>query len=226
MPRNRRIRRLPARGTMGERFMRAVVLGLMACLAFAASAAADTLIDARVGFTADRTLTIDGRTYTGKIWTMPGKERHEQQIQGFRPVFLLRADSGFGQVVLAQLHTIVQFAIPPELKVLADKALKKSPAGYETVNGVATTKFAIDETVPEGHAKGTLWLSADGIPMKLAGTFAAQSGKTSTVQWLLSKVKIGPQPAALFDAPSGYSKLPPEAVAPLLGMKLKSTARP
>jgi len=65
--------------------MRAVVLGLMACLALAASAAADTLIDAKVGFTADRTLTIDGRTYTGKIWTMPGKERHEQQMDADLP---------------------------------------------------------------------------------------------------------------------------------------------
>ena len=127
--------------------------------------------------------------------------------------------------MLAQLKTIVQFAMPPELRILGTPALKKHPVGNETVNGIATTKYAIDETVPEGHATGTLWLSRDGIPMKLAGSFTGQKGKVSTVRWELSHVKIGPQPASLFEAPQGFSKLPPEAVAPLLGLKLKSTPR-
>jgi ribosomal 50S subunit-recycling heat shock protein len=76
-----------------------------------------------------------------------------------------------------------------------------------------------------GHATGTLWLSRDGIPMKLAGSFTGQKGKVSNLRWELSHVKIGPQPASLFEAPHGYSKLPPEAVAPLLGLKLKSAPR-
>jgi hypothetical protein len=184
-----------------------------------------TLGDAQIGFSADRTLVIDGRTYVGKIWTMPGKERHEQAIEAFRPVFLLRADSPLAEVVLPQLKTIVQFALPPELRILGTPALKKHPAGQETVNGIATTKYAIDETMPEGRATGTLWLSRDGIAMKVAGSFTGQKGKVSNLRWELSHVKIGPQPATLFEAPHGFSKLPPEAVAPLLGLKLKSTPR-
>ena len=65
------------------------------------------LATAQIGFSADRTLVVDGKTYHGKIWTMPGKERHEQVIQGFQPVFILRADSPIGEVVLPQLHTTV-----------------------------------------------------------------------------------------------------------------------
>jgi hypothetical protein len=184
-----------------------------------------TLGDAQTGFSADRLLVIDGRTYNGKIWAMPGKERHEQAIQAFHPVFLLRADSPLGEAVLPQLHTIVQFVMPAELRLLAAPELKKHPVGQETVNGIATTKYAIEETVPEGHAAGALWLSREGIPMRLAGTFAAAKGKVSTVRWELSHVKLGPQPAALFEAPQGYSKLPAEAVAPLLGLRLKSATR-
>ena len=199
---------------------------LILCLLLAPGAVgAATLGDAQIGFTADRTLVIDGRTYLGKIWTMPGRERHEQAIQAFRPVFLLRADSPLGEVVLAQLKTIVQFTMPSELRLLGNPQLKKHPIGQETVNGIATTKYAIDESVPEGRATGTLWLSRDGIPMKLAGSFTGQKGKVSSLRWELNHVKIGPQPASLFEAPPGYSKLPPEAVAPLLGLKLKSAAR-
>jgi hypothetical protein len=200
--------------------MRKLCLVLFALL-LAPAATAGTLIDARVGFTADRTLVIDDRSYVGKIWAMPGKERHEQKIQGFHPVFLLRADSQLGEVVLAKLKTIVQFAIPGELRLLATPELKKRPIGQDTVNGVATTKYAIDKRAAEGHAKGTLWLSHDGIPMRLAGTFTGQKGKVVTVRWELTQVRIGPQPSSLFEPPPGLSRLPPEAVAPLLGLKLK-----
>ena len=184
-------------------------------------AAAATLCDARVGFSADRKLVVDGHGYDGKIWTMPGKERHEQAIHSFHPVFLLRNDSPLGEIVLPSMKTIVQFTMPSELKVLAMPELKKHPDGNETVNGIATTKYAIDEATPEGHAVGTLWLSRDGIPMKLDGTFTRSNGKVATVLWELTHVKIGPQPAALFESPAGFSKLPPEAIAPLLGLRLK-----
>jgi hypothetical protein len=196
------------------------------CLILVPGAAqAATLGDSQVGFAADRTLVIDGRNYAGKIWAMPGKERHEQAIQAFRPIFLLRAGSPVGEAVLPELKTIFQFALPAELRIFAAPALKKHPTGQETVNGIATTKYAIDESVPEGRATGTLWLSRDGIPMRLAGSFTRQNGKVSTVRWELTHVKIGPQPASLFEAPQGFSKLPPEAIAPLLGLKLKSASQ-
>jgi hypothetical protein len=196
------------------------------CLTLAPAAVrAATLGEAQTGYSADRTLVIDGRSYQGKIWAMPGRERHEQTIQAFRPIFLLRARSPLGEIVLPQLKTIVEFTLPPEVRILVTSDLKKRPVGQETVNGIATTKYAIDESVPEGHATGTLWLSRDGIPMRLDGSLTRPNGKVSTVRWELSHVRIGPQPASLFEAPQGFSRMPPEAVAPLLGLKLKSAAR-
>jgi hypothetical protein len=186
---------------------------------------AATLIDAQTGFSAERTLVIDGRTYHGKVWAMPGKERHEQAIAGMTPVFLLRADRKLGEIVLTGLKTVVEFEIPEELRLLNVAALKTHAIGSETVNGVATTKYAIDKSIPEGHAAGTLWLSADGIPMRLAGTFTNAKGKESTVRWELNGVKTGPQPAALFEPPKGLAQLPPEAIAPLLGLRLKGSGR-
>jgi hypothetical protein len=204
-----------------KRVLPAVVA--FALLSFGADAA--TLSDSSVGFSAVRTLVIDGKSYVGRMVAMPGRERHEQKIEGFSPIFLLRTDRPLAEIVLAQLHTVVQLALPAELRVFGRPELKKKPIGRETVNGVATTKYAIDETVPEGHATGAMWISAEGIPMRLAGKFAQQNGKTSDVHWELKDVKIGPQPDTLFEAPAGYSKLPPEAVAPLLGLRLKSKAR-
>jgi hypothetical protein len=202
--------------------MRLFLLVLTAMLAVAGiPAQAGTLADARIGFSADRTLVFDGRIYRGRMWTMPGKERHEQVINGFDPVFILRTDTPIGEVVLGQLHTAVEFVFPPELRLLGDKRLTRHPVGQETIGGIATTEYAVDETVPEGHAQGTLWLSRDGIPMRLAGKFTARNGHTATVRWELSHVRIGPQPEALFEVPADFKRLPAEAVAPLLGLRLK-----
>lgn len=200
--------------------MRRYLLAL-AALAAATPAGAGTLADSRVGFSADRTLVFDGQTYRGKIWTMPGRERHEQMIRGFQPVFILRGDSPFGEIVLANLHTTVEFVFPSEFRVLADPRLTRHPIGHETVNGIPTTEYAVNETVPQGHAEGMLWLSRDGIPMRVTGAFTSPNGHRRTVRWELSHVRIGPQPESLFETPPGYNRLPAEAVAPLLGMQLK-----
>jgi hypothetical protein len=200
---------------------RIVCLAAFSLALWLRGAGAATLGDARVGFTAERILTIDGKKYIGRMWNMPGKQRHEQDLKSWKPVFILRADRAFADVVVPQLHTVVQLPLPPALAVLDRADLLHRPVGHEAVNGVATTKYVIDETVPAGEAIGTLWLSRDGIPMKLNGHFKAKNGKVSRVTWELRHVKIGPQPASLFEAPADYSKLPPEAVAPLLGLKVK-----
>jgi hypothetical protein len=204
--------------------MRPLALLFALAAMLAAPAAAATLGDPRVGFSADRTLQIDGHTYTGKIWAMPGEERHEQAIAAFRPVFLLRAGSPLGEIVLPQLKTIVEFVFPPELRLLDGRDIRKHPIGRAVVNGVATTEYAVKESMPEGRAEGVAWLSRDGIPMRVAGTFVGQRGRPTRVRWELSHVRIGTQPAALFAAPRGYTRLPAEAIAPLLGLRLKSAA--
>ena len=206
--------------------MRPVWFIFLFCLIpLSGTARAATLIDARTGFSADRILVVDGHTYRGKVWATPGKERHEQAIHGLRPVFLLRADNPLGEIVLTSLKTVVQFALPPELGLLDLSALKQRPIGRETIAGISTIKYAIDKSIDAGHATGTLWLSRDGIPVRLDGTFTSAKGRVTTIRWELSGVKTGPQPAALFEPPPGLSKLPPEAIAPLIGMKLKALGR-
>lgn len=200
-----------------------MALPLAAALLPLSRTSAETLGNARVGFSAERILIIDGKSYVGKMWHMPGEQRHEQVLPGLKPAFILRSGSAFGDVILPQLHTVIEFALPKELSLLGDRSLLGKPVAEETVNGVATTKYAVDEYAPTGHAAGSLWLSRDGIPMKCDAIFKAGKGKPLTVHWELRAVKIGAQDAGLFEIPQGYAKLPAEAAAPLLGMRL---ARP
>lgn len=196
----------------------AIVLATAAMLASAAPA--ETLGDPQIGFAADRVLVFDGHEYKGRMWNMPGEQRHEQSLPAVNAVFILHAGSAVGDIVLADLHTAIEFALPPALAALSRPALLGRPVGRETIDGMATTKYAVDKTIPQGHLAGSLWLGRAGIPMRCDGSLVRPNGKVSRVHWELRNVEFGPQDAALFEVPAAYSKIPPEAAAALLGMRL------
>src|SRR2546423_12629803 len=112
-----------------------VAFSLALPLPSAGGALAETLGDARVGFSAERVLVIDGQSYVGRMWHMPGEQRHEQDLPALRPIFILRADSAIGDIILPKLHTVVEFALPKEISILGDPGLLRKPVGPETVNG-------------------------------------------------------------------------------------------
>jgi hypothetical protein len=192
----------------------------LALAAAPAAAPAETLGNPQIGFTAERLLVFDGHSYVGRMWNMPGEQRHEQSLAAVKPIFILHADSTIGDLVLANLHMAVEFGLPRVLAALSRPALLGRPVGHETVNGIATIKYAVDKTVAQGRLAGALWLGDYGIPMRCDGSFTGHDGRVSTVHWELRKVEIGRQDAALFEVPPGYSKLPPEAAAVLLGLRL------
>jgi hypothetical protein len=184
---------------------------------------AETLGDARVGFSAERVLLLDGTSFVGKMWHMPGEQRHEQDLAGINPVIILHADSVIGEVLLPQLHTVVEFPLPKALAALEHPDLGH-PIRSASVDGVETIEYVLDQVSPDGHATGSLWLSPDGIPMKCVGKFQANNGKLSTIVWQLRRVRIGKQDPMLFLIPRGYAKLPPEAAASLLGLRIGGPA--
>jgi hypothetical protein len=185
---------------------------------------AEILGNPQIGFSAERVLVFDGHRYVGRMWNMPGEQRHEQNLPAVKPVFILHADSAIGDIVLANLHIAVEFALPRVLAALSRPDLLGQPVAHEIVNGIATTKYAVDKRIAQGHLAGAFWLSDQGIPMRCDGRFTG-NGRVSTVHWELRDVEIGKQDAALFEVPRGYSKLPPEAAATLLGLSLAPRAK-
>src|ERR1700758_4915529 len=88
-------------------------------------AQAETIGNARVGFTAERVLILDGRSFVGRMWHMPGEQRHEQDFPALKPVFSLPPAKPVGEVVLPQLHTVVEFALPSAAAILSPPDLRQ-----------------------------------------------------------------------------------------------------
>lgn len=201
--------------------MRRLLLSLCLMLAATAPGAARAALfgDASIAYSAERTVTVNGKSYSGMVFHVPGHERHEQTIQGVAEVVVLDAAAKQGFLIVPMLKTYVTFAFPKVMAELDDPALRRDPVGRETVNGVRTTKYRIDHLAADGsRAQGYAWLSAQGVLMRIDGTVTrGGSGRVTAIRMELANLAPGPQDPALFQVPPGLAQLPAAALEGLLG---------
>jgi len=204
---------------MMRRWKMLLMLVLALNVLSAGRASATLLGDATVSYSANSTVTVNGHSYAGMVFHIPGRDRHEQEIQGIAEVVILDGVAMRGWLVLPRLSSYVEFKFPQLMAELNAQALLRSPVGRETVNGVHTTKYRIDHTAADGmHAKGFAWVSPDGVLMRLAGEVTRPGARRPTsIELELDNLRLGKQDRTLFDLPPGLTRLPGEALAPLLG---------
>ena len=197
-------------------FLGLTVLGL----SLPVPAGAAVLGDPQISFSADRLLEYGGKTMSGKLFSRPGAQRHEQDIGGIKQIVLLQGEHSRGWLLLPGLGSFIEFNFAPAMAELGDPDLLGTPLGRERVNGIATTKYRIEHTARDGtEIEGYLWLSHDGIPVKLNGSYLQPNRKDAEkLRMELTNIKPGPQAAALFELPPGMGKLSLEGLKPLLGV--------
>jgi len=207
---------------MSYRFLPSFIAILLSIVATSARAASPALLDAPLSYSATRTVTVDGKTFTGPMFHMPGRERHEQVLLGMQEVFILDEAQRSGFLVMPALKTMVEFPFPPLLGALTEPGLRKDALGEEKVGDIPATKYRVEKTAADGtHGEGFLWISARGVLLKLAGSVTAPGGHRTTIDMVLSGLKEGPQKPELFTPPQGLTRLPAEALAPLFGARLQ-----
>jgi hypothetical protein len=198
--------------------MRHSVIAFLAFVLAAPAAHAAMLGDASVPFRAERTVTVDGRSYSGLIFHEPGHQRHEQDLLGMHEVFLLDTKAAQGVLILPAVKTYLEFPFPPLMAELDSPDLLRAPVGEEAVSGIRTTKYRIDHHAKDGsRAEGFLWASRTGVMMRLDVTVTRASGRKMAIAMELSHVELGPVDPGLFVVPVGFSRLPADALGPLLG---------
>jgi len=198
-------------------------LFLAAALVGAQPAAAQQLLgDTRVPYSADRTVVTGGKTYVGRVYAEPGKQRHEQIINGLPVTAILRADKSVAWLELVDLHVFSDFKFPAAITDYASAQQLGAPVGTEMIAGLPAKKYRVERKGSDGSELfGYAWINDEGIVLKLEGSFIEPNGHETKAGYELSNVHRGPQPPELFELPKGMTRLPPEAVAPLMGIKVK-----
>jgi hypothetical protein len=201
-----------------------LVAAAVAALPSARSAHATIIGDARIPYSATRTVVVDRKTYTGKVFHTPGHQRHDVDIGGIPMSFILDFDGSKGAVVLPALSSFIDFPLPFLLIELYQNRLGGKAVGEELIDGISATKYRLDYTARDGaRGEGFIWVSRDNILLRIEGRVLIPGRRPMEIAMVLSNVKRGPQDPDLFEVPKGLHRIPPEALEALfnLGAKLK-----
>jgi len=199
-----------------------VAVAALATMAGTAVAREPMVGDARIPYSAVRTVTLDGKTYSGKVFHEPGKERLDQSISGIELNFILDLEASAGFIVVPSLNSYVPFHPPALLAELNRSRLKGLAVGEERIAGMRATKYRIDYTASDGvHGDGFIWLGDDNILLRIDGRVERKTHKPMTIRMELSDIRPGPQNPALFNPPAGMKPIPEEALQTLLSLTMK-----
>jgi len=193
-----------------------------AVLVVAVPAAAEKLPLPKASYSADVIFESKGREYTGHINADGPKERREiKGLGGVSSVKIIRRDQGKVYDLRPQRHLAVALRMAaaeaagetgaPGTDVDSFYGADVQALGPETVGGLETTKYAVNiEAGPELTVKSTVWMTEDGIVVRVIGKTSVDSD-SKPARMELKNIVRGPQDAALFELPQGMSILSPDS---------------
>ena len=165
-----------------------------------------------VEYSADWSMETAESATKGKIYQAPNRERREMNNDGEKMVMIMRRDKKMVWNLMPSdsMYMEMKMSDPKAGKNdLANYDVEQTSVGPETINGVKTTKSKIimKEKKPNGSKMGGFWwMTKEGVMMKL-DVISVEKGSKDRMKMELDNLKIGKQDAALFEIPSGYTKM-------------------
>jgi hypothetical protein len=189
-------------------FKRFFVLVVLCTAAFAGESHADGLPVPTVEYSADRLVATEAGTFDGKVYFTKDKERLETNAQGMQSVMILRRDQQLGWMLMPAQRMYQKLDLrraQEQSGSQAADAVTITEEGAETVEGHEATKYKM--LMKDGSGGGFIWITRDGIPIKM--DFLGKSGRDKTRMTVtLTNLTIGPQDPALFEPPGDYKAMP------------------
>jgi outer membrane lipoprotein-sorting protein len=188
-------------------------LRLAACVAvcgfgLTGQVAAATLPAPSVEYSADRTIESATGTFTGKVYSAKDKERAEMNMSGMQSVMILRRDKQLGWMLMPaqKMYMTMDFAKAQKQSGAApDDQVEITEVGSETIEGLSAKKYKM--VMKDGSAGGFIWVTGQGIPVKM-DMLSKSGGEKTRMTITLKNLQIGSQDAQMFELPSGYTAMP------------------
>jgi hypothetical protein len=196
-------------------------LCLVSLIAAGTAMAAGMIGDTLVPFSADRTAIVKGKTYQGRVYAAPGVQRHEQEVNGFRFVAIVRLDRGLVWLMLPELHVYTPLAIPAAVTEAGSLDRLGRPIGRDEIAGLKVDRYHLTRSGSDGSTiEGSIWMTDSGIVVKLDGTMTPADGKPAAGTLELANIRRERQDPTLFDLPRGMAEIKPEMIETLMNLRL------
>lgn len=156
-------------------------------------------------FSVDQIISGKGMpNISSKIFISGDKIRVESSSGRISSIVITRPDKKVSWTLIPNQRMYMEAKIDPRHAVTTGYKMpgeKREKIGKETVNGINCDKFRVTYKNKAVSPSVFLWLSPDGIPVKVQ---AADKSWTSEMK----NIKKGAQSPYLFEIPLGYSKMP------------------
>lgn len=163
-------------------------------------------------YSADWTMETEDGAFKATVYQAPNKERREMSDGGDKMIMITRRDKKIAWNLMPSDRMYMEMKISDPKVSKTDTSnydYEQTTVGPDTINGVKTikSKIIMKEKKPNGSKMaGFWWVTKDGIMMKL-DVISVEKGKKDRMKMELDNLKIGKQDPALFEVPSGYSKM-------------------
>lgn len=189
-------------------FKRFSLLVVLCTAAFAGRTHADALPVPTVEYSADRIMETEAGTFDGKVYFTKDMERLETNAKGMQSVMILRRDKQLGWMLMPAQRMYQQLDLRRAQEQSGSQGADQvtiSEVGAEEIEGHAATKYKM--LMKDGSGGGFIWITQDGIPVKM--DFLGKSGRDKTRMTVtLTNLTIGTQDPALFELPGDYKSMP------------------
>lgn len=187
-------------------WMPLVIAGTAFLLAGTAAAVEEKL---NVEYSADQVVEAEDGAMKSRMYYTPTKERREMNQGGQSMVMIMRHDKKVTWTVMPEEKMYMEAAMKPSTDKTDMSAYKieQTPVGQEMLNGVNMNKSKIIMTHSSGSKMGGfMWMTKEGIMAKI-DAIAVEKGSKDRFKMEQTNIKVGKQPADLFELPRGVEKM-------------------
>lgn len=188
---------------------------------------ADALgLDMDVSYSGTRVMTSQQGNISMMERRAPGKQRMEMSMGGMNAVMIIREDREAAYTLMPDFGMYRETSLAEAQSQTGNNLDLSSvdEVGREKLDGVMTTKYAVSFSDGDGNGEGFMWVSDDGIGVKMDMTYSSRGAKGQRIEMLLTDVKIGRQPDDLFEVPANYKPMNMANMGAMMGGGAQSPA--
>lgn len=166
--------------------------------------------DPRVSYSGVREMVSSQGTVSMKEYVAPKKQRMEMTGPTGDVVLINRRDQDRAFMLMPGMNMYMQIPSQQFHKQTGSHArvIENRRIGQETLDGYKVEKYrSIVEDADGARGEGYYWVTDDGITLKMDFKLV-QNGRNEHMVMRLKQLKVGPQPASLFEVPASYQAMP------------------
>ncbi len=164
----------------------------------------------RVSYSGVREMVSSQGTLSMKEYFAPQKQRMEMTSPTGDVVLINRRDKNSAYMLMPGMNMFMEIPSQQFHQQTGShtKVIENNRVGRETLDGYEVDKYkSIVEGADGVRGEGYYWVTDDGIALKM-DVDLVRGGKKEHMVMRLKQLKIGAQPASLFEVPPGYQAMP------------------